>query len=260
MARAILDVMRESGAEHVWLDARHLGREFLEARFPSIVTRCRELGFDPATELLPVAPAQHYASGGVETDLMGRSSVDGLYACGECSCTGVHGANRLASNSLLEGLVFAHRIADDVTARIAAGELPLREPAPGPGEAAVLDAVHRLELQRAMTRGAGPVRSAQSTDEALECLAGLAARAPSRAEPGPRTWETTNLLHLGQALSLVAHLREETRGGHVRSDFPERDDTRWLTHLTVRRAEGGALGVTERPVGSAPSSPATYRE
>ena len=260
VARAILDVMRGSGAEHVWLDARHLGRAFLEARFPSIVTRCRELGFDPVAELLPVAPAQHYASGGVETDLMGRSSVDGLYACGECSCTGVHGANRLASNSLLEGLVFAHRIADDVTARIAAGELPLREPAPGPGEAAVLDAAHRLELQRAMTRGAGPVRSAQSTNEALECLAGLAARAPSRAEPGPRTWETTNLLHLGQALTLVAHLREETRGGHVRSDYPERDDTRWLTHLTVRRAEGGALGVTERPVGSSPASPKTCRE
>ncbi len=247
--------MSDSGAEHVWLDARHLGRAFLEARFPSIVSRCRELGFDPVTELLPVAPAQHYASGGVETDLLGRSSVDGLYACGECSCTGVHGANRLASNSLLEGLVFAHRIADDVTARIAAGQLPLREPAPDAGGAAVLDAAHRLELQRAMTRGAGPVRSAQSTDEALEHLARLAALAPSQAEPGPPTWETTNLLHLGQALSLVAHLREETRGGHVRSDFPDRDDTRWLTHLTTSRAEGGGLDVTERPVDSHPAQP-----
>ena len=106
-----------NGTDHVYLDARHLGREFLERRFPSIVARCRELGFDPATELLPVAPAQHYASGGVETDLRGRTSLEGLYACGECSCTGVHGANRLASNSLLEGLVFAHRIADDITAR-----------------------------------------------------------------------------------------------------------------------------------------------
>jgi L-aspartate oxidase len=251
VARAILDVMNATGAEHVWLDARHLGRDFLEGRFPSIVARCRELGFDPVTQLLPVAPAQHYASGGVATDLRGRTSVEGLYACGECSCTGVHGANRLASNSLLEGLVFAHRIADDVTARLAAGELPERQPDADAGVAAVLDASHRLELQRAMTRGVGPVRTAASTAAAREHLAVLAARPPSEAEPGPATWETTNLLHLGHALALVAHRREETRGGHVRSDFPERDDSRWLTHLTTSRAEAGTLEVTERPVDTA---------
>jgi len=124
VSRAIVERMRDTGEDHVHLDARHLGREFLEKRFPSIVARCRELGFDPATELLPVAPAQHYASGGVRTDLRGRTSVEGLYACGEVSCTGVHGANRLASNSLLEGLVFAHRIADDIAARLAAGAQP----------------------------------------------------------------------------------------------------------------------------------------
>jgi L-aspartate oxidase len=248
VARAILDVMRDQRVDHVWLDARHLGDDFLEQRFPSIVARCRELGFDPATELLPVAPAQHYASGGVETDLLGRSSVDGLYACGECSCTGVHGANRLASNSLLEGLVFAHRIADDVTARFAAGELPLRAPAADAGDAAVLDASHRLDVQRAMTRGSGPVRTGTSTAGALEALAGLAALPPSTADPGPATWETTNLLHLGQALSLVANRREETRGGHVRSDFPDRDDAHWLRHLTTTRPADGTLVVTERPV------------
>jgi L-aspartate oxidase len=250
VARAILDVMGDTGAEHVWLDARHLGGAFLEARFPSIVARCRELGFDPVTDLLPVAPAQHYASGGVETDLRGRTSVEALYACGECSCTGVHGANRLASNSLLEGLVFAHRIADDVTARISAGELPPRNPGPDAGAAAVLDASHRLEVQRAMTRGAGPVRSASSSAVALDRLAALAALPPSSAEPGPATWETTNLLHLGQALALVAGLREETRGGHVRSDFPQRDDARWLTHLTSSRAGAGTVQVSERPVGT----------
>ncbi|HYN67928.1 MAG TPA: L-aspartate oxidase [Ornithinibacter sp.] len=248
VARAILDVMLDQRVDHVWLDARHLGADFLEQRFPSIVARCRELGFDPATELLPVAPAQHYASGGVETDLLGRTSVDGLYACGECSCTGVHGANRLASNSLLEGLVFANRIADDVTARLAAGELARCEPAADAGDAAVLDASHRLEVQRAMTHGSGPVRSGTSTAGTLEALSSLAALPPSTAEPGPATWETTNLLHLGQALSLVAHLREETRGGHVRSDFPGRDDTRWLTHLTTTRSAGGTLVVSERPV------------
>lgn len=248
VARGILDVMGERGLDHVWLDARHLGPAFLEERFPSIVARCRELGMDPATTLLPVAPAQHYASGGVETDLRGRTSVDGLYACGEVSCTGVHGANRLASNSLLEGLVFAHRIADDVAERLEAGELELREPVVGVGAADLLDAEHRIAVQRSMTRGCGPLRSASSTAEALEELGALAALPPSAAEPGPQTWETTNLLHLGQALATLAHRREETRGGHVRTDFPERDDARWLVRQSVTRAEDGGLVVEERAV------------
>ncbi len=119
---------------------------------------------------------------------------------------------------------------------------------PDAGDAAVLDASHRLDVQRAMTRGSGPVRSGASTAGALEALAELAALPPSSAEPGPATWETTNLLHLGRSLSLVAHRREETRGGHVRSDFPERDDARWRTHLTTTRSADGALVVTERPV------------
>ena len=251
VARAILARMSETGVDHVYLDARHLGREFLEQRFPSILARCRELGFDPATDLLPVAPAQHYASGGVETDQHGRTSLDGLYACGECSCTGVHGANRLASNSLLEGLVFAHRIADDITARADAGELPRRGPGARSGDAELLDSAHRIEVQRAMTRGSGPVRSAESTAEAIAALAALAALPRGGAEQGPHTWETTNLLHLGQALSLVAHLREESRGGHVRRDFPDRDDARWLTHQTLQRAADDLTTVSERPAPAA---------
>ena len=162
--------MRETGTDHVYLDARHLGREFVERRFPSIVASLREHGFDLAADLVPVAPAQHYASGGVKVDLHGRSSLDGLYACGEASCTGVHGANRLASNSLLEGLVFAHRIADDITARFAAGELAPATPAAPTGETALLAAEHRRDVQRAMTAGSGVVRSAES-------LAGADARA-----------------------------------------------------------------------------------
>lgn len=257
VARAILDVMRDQRVDHVWLDARHLGAEFLEARFPSIVARCRELGFDPATELLPVAPAQHYASGGVETDLRGRTSVPGLWACGECSCTGVHGANRLASNSLLEGLVFAHRIADDVTARLDAGELPRRAPVAGaPEDRGLVPAGSRLDVQRTMSRGSGPVRTAASTASAVADLAALAARPAAGVEPGPIAWETTNLVHLGLALSAVAHRREETRGGHVRSDFPDRDDARWLVHQRTVRAADGSLVVTDRPADEAMGGPA----
>lgn len=230
VARAILERMEATGTDHVYLDARHLGGDFLEQRFPTIVARCRELGIDPATRPIPVAPAQHYASGGIRTDLRGRTNLPGLYACGEASCTGVHGANRLASNSLLEGLVFAHRIAEDLTARLAQGELPLVATT-GAGSTGILDSRHRRELQQVMTRGVGPLRSADSTRAALAELTELAARPSEEAEPGPLTWETTNLLHLGQALAAAAHLREETRGGHVRRDHPHHDDERWAAHL-----------------------------
>src|ERR687889_611514 len=155
VAKGIHRVLRATGADHVYLDARHLGREFLEHRFPTILASTRSAGVDPATELIPVAPAAHYASGGVRTDLAGRTSIRGLYACGEVACTGVHGANRLASNSLLEGLVFSRRIAVHLAKNIA----PQGEPvlhgggafvAPGPETV-----LARQELQRAMTRGAG---------------------------------------------------------------------------------------------------------
>lgn len=247
VSRAIVDRMQETGEDHVYLDARHLGKEFLEERFPSIVARCRELGFDPATELLPVAPAQHYASGGVRTDLVGRSSLDGLYACGEVSCTGVHGANRLASNSLLEGLVFAHRIADDISERLARGELPQAVPAAPSGEGALLDGSARVQVQAAMTAGSGAVRSAASLASTALALHDLALAATS-TESGPQSWETTNLLHIGQVLTLAASLREETRGGHVRSDHPDQVDPRWRGHTLVLRGADGTLSTTFEPV------------
>ena len=258
VARAIVARMRETGTDHVYLDARHLGREFVERRFPSIVASLREHGFDLAADLVPVAPAQHYASGGVKVDLHGRSSLDGLYACGEASCTGVHGANRLASNSLLEGLVFAHRIADDITARFAAGELAPTTPAAPTGETALLAAEHRRDVQRAMTAGSGVVRSAESLAGADHELATLAKASESdRANPEPAAWEATNLLHLGQVLTTVAALREETRGGHLRSDFPERDDEHWRGHLhAVRRSDGTvetSFHPLTAPAGSEPA-------
>ena len=248
VARAIIRRMRETGTDHVYLDCRHLGAEFLEQRFPSIVERCRELGFDPATELLPVAPAQHYASGGVRTDLDGRTNLEGLYACGETSCTGVHGANRLASNSLLEGLVFARRIADDLAQRLGRGELPptqpatqpATEPVPGDGVPGLIRAKRRLDVQRAMTAGSGSVRSAASLAATEEQLAAIAV-ANDGKRCGPRNWETTNLLHVGRALTFAAALREETRGGHVREDFPDRDDEHFLHHTILRRRDDGII-------------------
>ncbi len=246
VSRAIVARMEATGSDHVFLDARHLGRDFLERRFPSIVASCREHGLDPASDLIPVAPAQHYASGGIRTDLVGRSSLDGLYACGEVSCTGVHGANRLASNSLLEGLVFAHRIADDIARRFAAGELAATTPQPRDDDTVLVRAQHRGEIQQAMTSGAGVVRSAASMAATAADLAALAV-SPEPEVGGPTSWETTNLLHLGQLLTLVASQREETRGGHVRSDFTGRDDVHWLGHTHAVRCADGGLSTTFHP-------------
>jgi nicotinate-nucleotide pyrophosphorylase (carboxylating) len=257
VARAIVARMAETGADHVFLDARHLGKEFLESRFPSIVARCRELGFDPVSELLPVAPAQHYASGGVRTDLVGRSSLTGLYACGEVSCTGVHGANRLASNSLLEGLVFAHRIADDIAARLSAGDLTPADPFVRPEGTTLVAGNQRTGIQRAMTQGAGAVRSADSLARAAKTLEAIADAAPGMMAD-PDSWETSNLLHVGQLLTAVATLREETRGGHVRSDFTDRDDAHWLGHVYASREADGSITTSFRPITSqiAPAQPA----
>ncbi len=224
VAKGIHRVLRATGADHVYLDARHLGGEFLEQRFPTIVASTRAAGVDPATELIPVAPAAHYASGGVRTDLHGRTSIPGLYACGEVACTGVHGANRLASNSLLEGLVFAKRIADDI-----ARELPPQaEPAPATGDRGwVVSPDVRPELQRTMTHGAGVLRSADSLTATAKELARLAEQ---RDTPRNAAWEATNLITVATVLVAAARTRRETRGCHWREDFPVAEDE-WRGHL-----------------------------
>jgi L-aspartate oxidase len=243
VAKGVVEAMRDTDAEHVFLDARHLGGAFLEERFPSIVARCRSLGIDPATEQIPVAPAQHYASGGVRTDLSGRTSLPGLYACGEVSCTGVHGANRLASNSLLEGLVFGHRIAADLGRR----RPPQLEPVPHPATEGLLDGHLRLDLQEAMTRGAGVIRDAAGLVAARDVLAALC-EGDGKGGPDSAAWETTNLLAVAQVLAEHALLREETRGGHWRADHPDRDDARWRGHLVSRLTPDGQLHTTYQPV------------
>jgi L-aspartate oxidase len=235
VAKGIHRVLRATGADHVYLDARHLGREFLEGRFPTIMASTRAAGVDPATDLIPVAPAAHYASGGVRTDLHGRTSIPGLYACGEVACTGVHGANRLASNSLLEGLVFARRIADDIARELPPQAEPARAAAPGP--AWVADPAIRTELQRAMTRGAGVLRSADSLDTAAKELARLAEQ---RSRPNTAAWEVTNLLTVAATLVASARTRRETRGCHWREDHPNAADE-WRGHLLNAVGSDGLL-------------------
>ena len=234
VAKGIFRQMRAAGTDHVFLDARRIPD--LEHRFPNITASCRAVGVDPVVDLIPVGPAAHYASGGVRTDLAGRTSIPGLYACGEVACTGVHGANRLASNSLLEGLVFARRIAVDILRDLP----PQADPVPSAGPDGVLAADIRPTLQQAMSAGAGVLRTGDSLVGAATTLAGL-------AQPGDRSnvasWEATNLLTVAEALVAAALRREETRGCHWREDFPTASPL-WRGHLLAGLDRTGRLTET----------------
>ena len=239
VAQAIVRQLRLTGADHVLLDAR--GIPDFASRFPTITASCRAHGIDPLTQPIPVAPGAHHASGGVRTDLVGRTNVPGLYACGEVACTGVHGANRLASNSLLEGLVFAARIGAELARELP----PLREPAPDGAAAGLLPASAQIAVQSAMTAGAGVLR----TGESLRATA--AALAAVRPEESPRcveTWEATNLHTVASALVAGAALRAETRGCHWREDHPEPADE-WLGHVVTTMNSDGTLSSVFQPAG-----------
>jgi L-aspartate oxidase len=221
VARAIARRIVDRGLSHVWLDARPI--ENFEERFPTIWTACRAAGLDPRRDLLPVAPAAHYLSGGVCTDLDGATTLPGLWACGETADSGVHGANRLASNSLLDGLVFGARCVDAIDAGrdgpeqtgLMRGIAPWSELAALPTAGSPnRRAATREELQQLMTREAGVLRDAQSLARALAAL----------DEMEPRTPVVRNLWSVSHALVLAAIAREESRGTHTRLDFPDPDD------------------------------------
>ncbi len=239
VAKAIMRVMLDEGTDHVFLDGRHLGEDVWQHRFPTILASCLEHGIDPISALIPVVPAAHYASGGIRTDLRGRTSVPGLHACGETACTGVHGANRLASNSLLEGLVFAEHIAAD----LAAGLPSQAAPDPLAGPAGLLDPAIVRPLQELMSARAGVLRSGAGLAEARAALAVLGEQGCDK--PGASAWEATNLHLVASGIVSAALAREETRGSHWREDFPGPNDA-WRGHLIVSLGPRG-LGTVFEP-------------
>ncbi len=243
VAKAIMRRMREQDRAHMWLDGRMLGDRW-ETRFPTIVESCRQQGIDPRVDLIPVAPAQHYASGGIRTDVDGRAGIPGLFAAGEVACTGVHGANRLASNSLLEGLVFPERI----VAALAGGLPERRDPDASahrrPG--LVADAGRRT-VQVLMTEGVGVLRSGASITAAIDGLGRMVVGDLPQGR-SLRAWEATNLHAVSSVLAAHALAREETRGSHWREDFPAVDDRRWRVRLGARVDADGVVHTAEEPV------------
>lgn len=243
VARAIVRESARTGGK-VTLSLEHLDRDYVHTRFPRIAAACRKAGLDLARDRIPVGPAAHYMMGGVQTDLDGRTSLPGLFAAGEVACTGVHGANRLASNSLLEGLVFGAR----------AGRAMANEGSRGSGgsegsggsdvRASSTSASPGLPqdsaIQSLMWRHVGLFRDRQGLEAALAELEpawrGLQERLRSGEPLDASQWRTASLLTTARLIARAALRREESRGGHYRSDFPERDDIHWKRR--VSEAEG----------------------
>jgi len=248
VSRAISAEMAKNRATHVFLDLTHLPSEMIKSRFPTIYAYCRNVGLDMTVDPLPVAPAAHYLMGGVRTNLWGETNIPGLYACGEVACTGAHGANRLASNSLLEGLVFGARIVERTTnassskpSRGFSNPLKIHDT-----EEFVTRELHTQEpsledLRDLMWNRVGLVRDEPGLSEARNTLS-----AWQYSLPKPRTtaeFELSNMILIGRLMAIAARQRRESRGGHWRSDFPMSDPS-WECHIVLSGA-AAARSATE---------------
>ena len=206
--------------DHVFLDATHMGERFYE-RFPSITAACREIGIDPAVDRIPVAPAEHYACGGIPADLDGVTALPGFYAVGEVTCTGVHGANRLASNSLTESVVAGTRVGRDLAWELPNGSSPTccaTRPSTGP----LLDPTRIREVRAVMSRHVGVMRDAAVARRRRRGARGDRPRPAGRGPPpSRRSWEGTNVLTVAAAVVAAAQARTESRGCHRRTDYPD---------------------------------------
>lgn len=241
VAHAVHEEIIKSGKPYVYLDGTKLGENIWLQRFPNILSSCRKIGIDPLVDLIPVVPAAHYASGGVVSDMTGKTDIPGLFAVGECANTGVHGANRLASNSLLEGLVVAERVANHLIDLPKQSE-PLIENTP----TNLIDGKVRKDITETTTTGAGAVRNAIGLNKTIDKLSELAKKTTKLSST--QSWEATNLLTVSSFLSNAALRREESRGSHWRSDFPERNDSRWLVRIQGKLNEG-KLELSEKTIG-----------
>ncbi|MBD0288922.1 MAG: L-aspartate oxidase [Flavisolibacter sp.] len=231
VARAIDSEMKRTGTEHVYLDCRHMDIEKFKEHFPNIYEKCLSIGIDVAKDMIPVAPAAHYSCGGIKTDEWGRSSIHNLYACGECASTGLHGANRLASNSLLEAMVFAHRCYVDAVNR-SDGKKPLDIPdwnAEGTSEPKemILITQSLKELQQVMSDYVGIVRNnvrLQRAMKRIDLLFDETEHLYQTTSVSPQLLELRNMISVGYLIIKGAAFRKESRGLHYNTDYPEKSE------------------------------------
>ncbi|MEQ1645423.1 MAG: FAD-binding protein, partial [Pyrinomonadaceae bacterium] len=234
VSRSIVAEMRRTGTRTVYLDMTAMDEEFLKHRFPKIYEVCNSYGLNIAKDLLPVSPASHYCMGGIRTDLHGRSTLPGLYAAGEVTCTGVHGANRLASNSLLEGLVFGARAgaaAADDSRQVAVGSWQTKAESQKPkteNQNPSLATAVKKRVKRIMWDRVGIIRERDGLVRALKEFDQIAA--------GNLSSSSRNFVTLARLVATAALWREESRGGHYRSDFPEQRDE-YKVHSIQRLGE-----------------------
>ena len=221
VARAITRELQESGEDHVFVDITAHSREQLEYRFPTIFAECLKRGLDISRDLIPVCPVQHYLIGGIQTDLYGRTGVEGLYACGEAASTGVHGANRLASNSMLECLVFGRRAAENINRRLHTTKqlrrslpVPMMSRAAQPQDYSAI----RAEIQRLMHQHGGVLRSENGLKQALSQILRIQAELEESYDPGREYLETLNISALTTEILKAALARRESVGAHYRKD------------------------------------------
>jgi L-aspartate oxidase len=239
--------MKRTNESFVFLDFSPIGAERALRRFPGIIAECQRRGFDPLESPIPVSPVAHYAMGGVDVDLQGVTSVERLFACGECSCTGVHGGNRLASNSLLEGLVFGKRCARAMAKLPAlppkiASELTQAPILPVPVAGEVYG-----EIREMMWDDVGIIRSEHSLNNALKNLARLSQEISECDHPCRWEFERANMVLVADIIVRAAISRKESRGAHYRTDFPEPSRGR-LYHNLLYQDSAGNVRTSTRPV------------
>lgn len=261
VSRAIFEEMKKTGSDHVYLDVTFKGRQYLENRFPNIYRTCRSYGIDMARDMIPVAPAEHYCMGGIRADIYGRTNIRGFFTCGESACNGIHGANRLASNSLLEGLVFGRMIGlhvEEILAhKISSGgeayevspsscDAPDKAPPCSPAhEASSGGLVYKTprktrdfdkealkaEIQCEMTANVGIVRNSEGLTAALARVKAGRTKIGNMSNETIADFELQNTLLLSELVIESALEREESRGAHYRSDFAAMDDKKWKRHI-----------------------------
>ncbi|MEX2660435.1 MAG: FAD-binding protein, partial [Vicinamibacterales bacterium] len=240
VSRAIAREEERTGRP-VYLSLEQMDPDYVHERFPLISDACRRAGLDLARDPIPVGPAAHYVMGGVQTDLDGRTTVPGLYAAGEVACTGVHGANRLASNSLLEGLVFGARAALAMKEdRRTLGPSDPRTPGPSDPRTLGPSDLRTLDVRDIMWRQVGLFRDAATLRGALDVLEPRYREADARVRAGERLdlegWRAVNVVTVAYLIARAALRREESRGAHYRDDYPARDDINWLRRISDRRS------------------------